>query len=278
MAAAPGGPSCVAVRVGALVEVDQLAAVGEPDRGPLLDREDHWAVTTIKSATCSSRSARAARVQTVVGDDDVGAVQRHDRRDADRAPLGVIGQDDEPLRGFDQRAVDVRPPSGWAWCTRRVRSCRARRGRACRVQRADRGDRHRADQRVGRRPGPAGQHRPSGPDGRRGRRCRPPGSSSSRRSATARRPAAGRGRPWWCRRRARSRRRGRPGRGRPHRHRGLLGALSDRLRREARLVRRTRADRGRPAVYLRQQAAVREGFQVAPDRHVGDAVLGRQLS
>src|SRR5699024_5755242 len=61
-------------------------------------------------------------------------------------------------------------------------------------------------------------------------------------------------------------------------HGRLLAALAHTLGREAGLVGRARAHGGGPAVYLRQQAPVGQGLEVAADGHVGDAVFRGELA
>ena len=113
---------------GRVVEVDELAAVGErarrapqrarrrghPASPPPERRTPRTVVGSVgatsastRCSTSSSSTARASGRQPVVGDQDVDVAQRHERREPDDAPLGVVGE-------HAHRAAGPRPGPGWS--------------------------------------------------------------------------------------------------------------------------------------------------------------------
>ena len=94
-----------------LVEVDELAAVGEPVTGRLHVPVGSSGAST--SATISSPTSSAIRLAGLVAGrpssvTSTSASRRAgDRAEPDRAPLGVVGEHHQPARGADQRAVGL---------------------------------------------------------------------------------------------------------------------------------------------------------------------------
>ena len=63
--------------------------------------------TTMSWRTSAASARRASSVEAGVGDEHVRLVEPGDRADADDAPLRMVGDDDQPAAGLDERPVRV---------------------------------------------------------------------------------------------------------------------------------------------------------------------------
>ena len=120
----------------------------------------HRPLRSLDDDLADPAAERGVRVggQQAVGDEHVDVLEHCEGRQADHAPLGVVGQDDDPARHLDERAVGLRfgevrrgePDLGVDAGTAEEHGVE--------VQRPDRQVGHRADERVRGRAHAAGEH------------------------------------------------------------------------------------------------------------------------